>query len=66
MSTRSETEANSNLFTGSDQSAASTLSPSATYRQLRDSGLSDPDIMAFAGELLSLVASEYRSQSAAE
>lgn len=29
----------------------------ATYDQLRESGLSDVDIMAFAGELLSLVAS---------
>lgn len=37
-----------------------------TYQQLRDRGLSDVDIMAFAGDLLSLVASEVRAQSAAE
>lgn len=37
-----------------------------TYRSLRDKGLSDTDIMAFAGELLSLVASDVRSQTAAE
>lgn len=36
-----------------------------TYRTLRETGLSDTDIMAFAGELLSLVASDVRSQSAA-
>jgi hypothetical protein len=38
----------------------------STYQELRDGGLSDTDIMAFAGELLSLVASEVRSQAAAE
>jgi hypothetical protein len=37
-----------------------------TYQELRDRGLSDVDIMAFAGDLLSLVASEVRAQSAAE
>jgi len=37
-----------------------------TYRALRDKGLSDTDIMAFAGELLSLVATDVRSQAAAE
>ncbi len=38
----------------------------ATYQQLRDTGLSDTDIMAFAGELLSLIASDVRNQAAAE
>lgn len=38
----------------------------ATYRELRQSGLSDTDIMAFAGELLSLVATDVRAHSAAE
>ena len=38
----------------------------STYRELRNRGLSDTDIMAFAGELLTLVASEYRNPSAAE
>ena len=33
----------------------------STYRSLRDSGLSDTDIMAFAGELLSLVAAGVRA-----
>lgn len=37
-----------------------------TYQQLRDRGLSDTEVMAFAGDLLGLVASEFRSQSAAE
>lgn len=37
-----------------------------TYRQLKNAGLSDTDIMAFAGELLSLVATGVRSQAAAE
>ena len=37
-----------------------------TYQTLRNSGLSDTDVMAFAGELLSLVASGVRSQTAAE
>lgn len=37
-----------------------------TYRQLRQGGLSDTDIMAFAGELLSLVATDVRAHSAAE
>lgn len=37
-----------------------------TYRELRQSGLSDTDIMAFAGELLSLVATDVRAHSAAE
>ncbi len=32
----------------------------STYRDLRDEGLTDTDIMAFAGELLSLVAAEVR------
>ena len=35
-----------------------------TYEDLRVAGLSDVDIMAFAGELLSLVASGVRSQPA--
>ncbi len=34
----------------------------STYDELRTSGLSDVDIMAFAGELLSLVASGVRRQ----
>jgi hypothetical protein len=38
----------------------------ATYRELRQAGLSDTDIMAFAGELLSLVATDVRAQTAAE
>lgn len=38
----------------------------ATYRELRQSGLTDTDIMAFAGELLSLVARDVRAQTAAE
>lgn len=38
----------------------------STYQELRSGGLSDTDIMAFAGELLSLVATGVRSQSAAE
>jgi hypothetical protein len=38
----------------------------AIYRELRDGGFSDTDIMAFAGELLSLVAMDVRSASAAE
>lgn len=37
-----------------------------TYRELRQGGLSDTDIMAFAGELLSLVATDVRAESAAE
>lgn len=37
-----------------------------TYRKLREQGLSDTDIMGFAGELLSLVAAEVREQAAAE
>lgn len=38
----------------------------ATYRELRQGGLTDTDIMAFAGELLSLVATDVRAQTAAE
>lgn len=38
----------------------------ATYRDLRQNGLTDTDIMAFAGELLSLVATDVRAQTAAE
>lgn len=37
-----------------------------TYKQLRDTGLTDTDIMAFAGELLSLIALDVRNQAAAE
>lgn len=37
-----------------------------TYRVLRDQGMSEADIMAFAGELLSLVASDVRASAAAE
>ncbi len=37
-----------------------------TYRELRRGGLSDTDIMAFAGELLSCVASDVRAEAAAE
>lgn len=36
------------------------------YRALRDNGCSDTDIMAFAGELLSLVATNVRSVASAE
>jgi hypothetical protein len=38
----------------------------STYQELRRGGLSDTDIMAFAGELLALVATDVRSQVAAE
>lgn len=38
----------------------------STYRELRQKGLSDTDIMAFAGEMLSLVATDVRAQTAAE
>lgn len=38
----------------------------STYNELRTGGLSDTDIMAFAGELLSLVASGVRAETAAE
>ena len=38
----------------------------ATYQQLRETGLTDTDIMAFAGELLSLIALDVRNQAAAE
>lgn len=38
----------------------------STYRELRQMGLSDTDIMAFAGEMLSLVATDVRAQTAAE
>lgn len=37
-----------------------------TYQRLRNSGLTDTDVMMFAGELLSLVALGVRSQAAAE
>lgn len=33
----------------------------STYQSLRGAGLSDTDIMAFAGELLSLVAAGFRA-----
>jgi hypothetical protein len=33
------------------------------YRELRGSGFSERDVMALAGELLALVASEVRAQS---
>lgn len=36
-----------------------------TYEDLRAEGLSDVDIMAFAGELLALVASDVRRQPSA-
>lgn len=36
-----------------------------TYQELRSGGLTDTDIIAFAGELLSLVATEVRSSQAA-
>lgn len=45
--------------TSSDTGAPVRLAHS-TYRDLRDEGLSDTDIMAFAGELLSLVAAGVR------
>jgi hypothetical protein len=38
----------------------------STYNELRTGGLTDTDIMAFAGELLSLVASGVRAETAAE
>lgn len=38
----------------------------AVYRELRERGFRDADIMAFAGELLSLVATDVRSAAAAE
>jgi len=38
----------------------------STYRELREGGFSDADIMAFAGELLSLIATDVRSTAAAE
>lgn len=37
---------------------ATGLLAKSTYEKLREGGLSDTDIMAFAGELLSLVASD--------
>ncbi len=37
-----------------------------TYRELKECGFNDADIMAFAGELLSLVATDVRSTAAAE
>ncbi len=42
------------------------LRAQAIYRELRNSGFSDADVMAFAGELLSLVATDVRSAAAAE
>lgn len=51
---------------GSGSAPAREVLALRTYQQLRDRGLSDVDIMAFAGDLLSLVASEVRAQSAAE
>jgi len=38
----------------------------ATYKDLRAGGLSDTDIMAFAGEILSLVAAGVRNSAAHE
>ena len=38
----------------------------STYRELCAAGLTETDIMAFAGELLSLVASGVRERPAAE
>jgi len=37
-----------------------------TYKDLRSGGLSDTDIMAFAGEILSLVAAGVRDSAAQE
>ena len=37
-----------------------------TYQKLREGGFSDTDIMAFAGKLLALVASEVRGGDAGE
>jgi hypothetical protein len=33
------------------------------YRELRSSGFSEQDVLAFAGELLTLITSDVRSQS---
>ncbi len=44
---------------GADADATSRLAQS-TYRHLRAGGLSDTDIMAFAGEILALVAAGVR------
>lgn len=38
----------------------------STYKDLRSGGLSDTDIMAFAGEILSLVAAGVRDSAAQE
>lgn len=60
--------AQANFQTSSNEQASSELNQRAleTYQKLRNSGLSDTDVMAFAGELLSLVALGVRSQAAAE
>jgi hypothetical protein len=50
-----------------DGSEVPRLSPAAlaraTYQELRKSGLSDLDIMSFAGEVLDLVATEVARES---
>lgn len=50
---------------GNDVRDIETLARS-TYRELRDGGFSDADIMAFAGELLALIATDVRATAAAE
>ena len=46
---------------GNDPRAVRILAKSI-YRELRQTGLSERDVMALAGELLSLVASDVRGQ----
>jgi hypothetical protein len=58
-------ESNHSIHKNSEEVAPDVLARS-TYQQLRDGGLTDTDIIAFAGELLSLVTTEVRSQAAAE
>lgn len=61
---------NMNAMTSTESSLATAVAPTqlaeSTYRSLRSAGLSDMDIMAFAGELLSLVAAGVRATPNAE
>lgn len=59
-----DTEANASVEqSGSSDDQAGALARS-TYKELRRDGMSDTDIMAFAGELLSLVATDVRATAA--
>jgi hypothetical protein len=55
-----------NVPSGTDREADRAELSQRTYRQLRERGLSETDIMAFAGDLLALVASDVRIRGAAE